>query len=105
MEDPCKLIDFYVSQRQVEALECERGLLGSGCAEAENELSKQRYYAMQAESRNETYNRRLQQREAELQTIWSSWRTLHSMVRIGAYHFRNLMSEIREIRQRIVALR
>lgn len=92
-------------QREVEALESERSLLGCGIAEAENELAKQRYYSIQAESRRKNYSRRLQESEASLQEIWSSWRTLHSMVRIGAYHFRNLMTEIRQIRQQIVDLR
>lgn len=92
-------------QREVEALESERSLLGTGVAEAENELSKQRYYATMAESRRQNYNRRLQQTEAELRKEWETWRTLHSMVRIGAYHYRILLSEIREIQQNITNLR
>jgi hypothetical protein len=92
-------------QRETEALEEERSTLGCAIAEAENEIGKQRYYSKSAESRKENYHRRLMTKEQELKATWEKWRTLHSMVRIGAYHHRNLVKEIRIVRQRIMTMR
>lgn len=92
-------------QRETEALEVERSTLGCAIAEAENEIAKQRYYATSAESRKQNFHRRLMKKEQELKDTWEKWRTLHSMVRIGAYHYRNIMREIREMRQSIMKLR
>jgi hypothetical protein len=88
-------------QRMVEALDIERSTLGRTIAEAEAEISKQNYYANSSESRMEMYMRKLMLKEKELREIWEKWRALHSNIRIGAYHFRNIMTEIREIRLEI----
>ena len=92
-------------QRESEALESERTTLSLAISTAENDISKQRYYAAGAESRKQNYHRKLMKKERELRETWEKWRTLHSIVRIGAYHYRNIMKEIREIRQSIIGLR
>jgi len=92
-------------QREAEALEVERSTLGCAIAEANNEIGKQRYYATSGEARLENYQRKMMLKEKELRETWERWRALYSMVRIGAYYFRNLGKEIRTIRQQIMGLR
>lgn len=91
----------YDMQRMVEALVAERIVLKKTVAAINSEMGKQLYYTTTAESRKEVFSRKMMSKEAELKEIWGEWRILHSKVRILAYHFRNLIRDIRKIRYQI----
>ncbi|CAG7815765.1 unnamed protein product [Allacma fusca] len=93
------------TQRQSQALQTERSRLGCFTAELQGELSKQNYYCTAAESTMGMYQRKLMEKEIELRQSWQKWKELHSMIRIGAYHYRNIMKEIKEARFHIFKAR
>jgi chromosome segregation ATPase len=51
------------------------------------------------------YQRKLMEKEAELRRAWGKWKELHSMIRIGAYHYRNIVREITDIRYNVIKAR
>lgn len=81
--------------RQVEALQLERSSLSCSVAEFDGELAKHNYYANNATSRRRVYQRQIMECEKALREVWDKWRVLHSTIRIGAYHYRNMIREIK----------
>jgi len=92
-------------KKQVHELETERSSLGTMIADAETVINKQKYFKNSAESRNNIYQRKLMLLDNELKEVAEKWRTLKSEIRIGAYHYRNILKEIREKRQELVNIR
>jgi len=88
----------YDMQRMAEALISEQFVLKKTVAAIEGEMGKQSYYANTAQSRVQVFSRKEMFKEQELMQVWEEWRVLHSKIRIGGSHFRQLVTDIRKIR-------
>jgi len=79
--------------------------LGRVIARFEEDLTKTKTMIDAVLVKKENIHRKYMEKKVKLKDLYEHWRVLHSMVRIGAYHYRNIMFQIHQIRDEIIRQR